>query len=124
MYCPKCLSQTLFIQPKGVVDIYINGKKRDNGRFLYNMDPAYEEEVFNDFKAKAEEFFKWYSDFKNKETIEYVELLTVDVKCDNNCRFSPMERFSAVDTVISSEAILEVFSELGEKYNLDVELKV
>lgn len=114
----------MFIQPKGVVDIYINGKKRDNGRFLYNMDPAYEEEVFEDFKKKSEEFFKWYGDFKNKETIEYVELLTVDVKCDNSCRFSPMERFSAVDTVISRETILEVFEELGQKYGLEVELKV
>jgi hypothetical protein len=124
MYCPKCLNQTLFIKPKGVVDIYINGKKRDNGRFLYNMDPAYEEEVLSDFTNKCEEFFKWYGDFKNKETIEYIELLTVDIKCENNCRFSPMERFSAVDTIITSEVILDVLTTFGKKYNLEVELKV
>lgn len=123
MYCPKCLSQTLFIQPKGVVDIYINGKKRDNGRFLYNMDPSFADAVFADFKKKCEEFFRWYSDFKNKETIEYVELLTVDVRCDNGCKFSPMERFSAVDTIISREVIQHVFKELGKKYELEVELK-
>ncbi len=106
------------------MDIYINGKKRDNGRFLYNMDPAYKEAVFSDFKKKAEEFFRWYSDFKNQQTIEYVELLTVDVRCENGCKFSPMERFSAVDTVVSREAILDVFDELGKKYDMSVNLKV
>lgn len=124
MYCPKCLNQTLFIQTKGVVDIYINGKKRDNGRFLYNMDPAYEDAVISDFTTKCEEFFKWYADFKNKDTIQYIELLTVDIKCESNCRFSPMERFSAVDTVISREVIQDVLTSLGEKYSLEVELKV
>lgn len=123
MYCPKCLNQTLFIQTKGVVDIIINGKKRDNGRFLFNMDPDFYEAVVADFYKKCEEFFKWYSEFKNQDTIQYIELLTVDVKCENNCRFSPMERFSAVDVVIDRKTITKVINELGAKYNMTVELK-
>lgn len=124
MYCPKCLSNTLYIQPKGVVDIYINGKKRDNGRFLFNMDPSFEDATINDFREKVDEFMSWYSNFQNREPIEYLELLTVDVRCDNNCKFSPMERFSAVDTVISREVVREVLEEVGEKYKLELELKV
>lgn len=124
MYCPKCLNNTLYIEPKGVVDIYINGKKRDNGRFLYNMDPVFEEETIADFRNKVDEFMSWYSNFKNQEPIEYLELLTVDVRCENGCRFSPMERFSAVDTVISREIVREVLEEAGEKYKMEIELKV
>lgn len=107
-----------------MVDIYINGKKRDNGRFLFNMDPVFEDALYKDFKEKVEEFFQWYSNFKNQEPIEYLELLTVDVHCENNCRFSPMERFSAVDTVIDRETVREVLMEVGEKYNMDIQLKV
>jgi hypothetical protein len=124
MYCPKCLSNTLYIEPKGVVDIYINGKKRDNGRFLYNMDPVFEEATIADFKRKVDEFMSWYSNFQNQEPIEYLELLTVDVRCENNCRFSPMERFSAVDTVISRDIVREVLEEVGEKYKMELQLKV
>lgn len=124
MYCPKCLNQTLYIKPKGVIDIIINGKKRDNGRFLYDMDSAKEDKLLKDFHEKCEEFFQWYSNFNNQDPIEYVELLTVDVKCENNCRFSPMERFSAVDIVIKREDIEEVLTELSEKYNMTIQLKI
>ena len=124
MYCPKCFNQTLFIKQKGVVDIYINGKRRDNGRFLFNMDPAYHEEVIADFTNKCDDFFKWYAGFNNQDSIQYVELHTVDVKCDSGCAFSPMERFSAVDSVISGTEIKKIIQKLAEKYSMQVELKL
>jgi hypothetical protein len=123
MYCPKCFNQTLFIKQKGVVDIYINGKKRDSGRFLFNMDPSYTEQNVQDFRHKCDDFFKWYSGFNNKDSIQYVELHTVDVKCESGCAFSPMERFSAVDSVISSNQIKQVIEQLAQKYSMQVELK-
>lgn len=88
------------------------------------MDPSFEDATINDFREKVDEFMSWYSNFQNREPIEYLELLTVDVRCDNNCKFSPMERFSAVDTVISREVVREVLEEVGEKYKLELELKV
>ena len=124
MYCPKCLNETLFIKPKGVIDIFINGKKRDNGRFLYNIQESEKEQLVADFKLKCEEFFKWYSQFNNQDPIEYVELLTVDVKCENSCKFSPLERFSAVDIIVKRSLIEEILTELGEKYKMRIALKV
>lgn len=124
MYCPKCFNQTLFIKQKGVVDIYINGKKRDNGRFLFNMDPSYYDDVVRDFQDKCDDFFKWYSSFNNRDAIQYVELHTVDVKCESGCAFSPMEKFSAVDAVISSSVIKKVIEQLAQKYSMQVELKL
>ncbi len=118
------MNQSLFIKRKGVIDIFINGKKRDNGRFLYDMDSAREDKLLADFENKCEEFFQWYSNFNNQDPIEYVELLTVDVKCENNCKFSPMERFSAVDVVIKREDIEEILTDLSEKYKMTLQLKI
>ncbi|MCR9205714.1 MAG: hypothetical protein NXH75_14110, partial [Halobacteriovoraceae bacterium] len=92
--------------------------------FLYNMDPGYSDAIIGDFRNKVDEFMSWYSNFQNQEPIEYLELLTVDVRCENNCRFSPMERFSAVDTIISREIVREVLEEVGEKYKMELQLKV
>ncbi len=124
MYCPKCFNQTLRIKPKGVVDIYINGKKRDNGRFLFNMEPGHHEEVVSDFKKKCDDFFQWYSNFNNKDSIQLVELYTIDVKCEDGCAFAPSEKFSAVDCVISSAEIKEIIGTLANKYSMEVQLKI
>jgi len=123
MYCPKCFNQSLFLKQKGAVDIYINGKRRDTGRFLFNIDPTYYDEVVADFRHKCDEFFKWYSNFNNKDSIQYVELHTGDVKCENGCSFSPLEKFSAVDSVIPSSEIKAIIEQLAETYSMQVELK-
>ena len=38
MYCPKCYNNSLSMASRGVVDIIINGKQMDAGRFLYNIN--------------------------------------------------------------------------------------
>ena len=81
------------------------------------------EELLESFQTKCHEFFKWYSNFKNKDPIEYVEIVTVDIVCDNNCSFSPTERFSAVDIVIKRDDIQEIFDELGDVYKMEIKLK-
>lgn len=124
MYCPKCLSNSLHVESKGVIEVYINGKKRDNGRFLYNTETSSEDEISLDFYKKVEEFLSWYADFKNKDPIEIVELSTTDVHCDRGCRFSPVDRFSAIDSILGREIVREIVEEVAAKHNLEIELNL
>ncbi len=109
---------------KGVVDIIINGKKRDSGRFIYYMAESERLAMLADFETKCEEFFQWYSNFQNKEPISRLELTTSDVKCENGCRFSASEKFSAINTIIDASTIKSIIDKVGPKYNLTVELKL
>lgn len=123
MYCPQCFSNTLVITSKGVIDIYINGIKRDNGRILFSTEAGDFERTKLEFAKKCDEFFQWYSQFQNKNTIEIVELITPDVKCQNGCRFSPMDKFSAVDVVFKREFIAKTLEDLAAKYRIAIKLK-
>lgn len=124
MYCPKCLENGLFLKSRGVVELIINGKQMDAGRFLFNRDTSKKEEIYSDFKKKLEEFFSWYSQFKNTEPIQIVELSTADFKCEV-CGFSPplKQRFPIADVLIPQSVVIKCLKEQGEKYNLDIKLK-
>ncbi len=124
MYCPVCFNQSLSISTQGVIQVAINGKQRDSGRFLFSTLPKDQKQTLHDFKTKVEEFFQWYSQFMNKEPIYVVELLTPDMKCEKGCRFPPQTRFSAVDIVIPQNLIYEVIGDLGKRYSMKIKLKV
>ena len=115
------LNNSLHLCAKGVVDISINNKRRDSGRFIFNMNPSEKQAMLEDFALKCEEFFQWYSNFQNKDPKHNP---TSDVKCENGCKFSAMEKFSAIGTVIDARTIKTVVDELGEKYSLKIELKL
>lgn len=95
----------------------------DAGRFLFNIVDGREEMLVNDLTKKIEEFFKWYSNFQNPQPIYVVELLTAHVNCDNNCPFSPSQRFSVVGVLIKREQVTSILKTLGEKYKMEIELK-
>ncbi len=118
------MNNSLRINPKGVVDIAINGKKRDSGRFIFYRAESERAAMLADFQLKCKEFFQWYSNFQNKDPIHRLELTTSDVRCENGCKFTAMERFSAIGTVIDTKTIKEVVDKLGEEYNLKVELQL
>jgi len=124
MYCPKCLNNSLRINAKGVVDMTINGKKRDSGRFIFHTDQSEQEAMLKDLEIKCEEFFQWYSQFQNKEPISRLELNTSDVKCENGCRFSARDKFSVINNIIDAKTIKEIVDRVGSKYNLTIELQL
>lgn len=124
MYCPKCLNNSLRICSKGVIDISINGKKRDSGRFIFHTDESEKEAMLEDLDLKFEEFFQWYCKFQNKEPINRLELTTSDVKCENGCKFSALDKFTVVDNIIDAKIIKEIVNKLASKYNLTVELQL
>jgi hypothetical protein len=124
MYCPACFNNSLFVQSKGTINIVINGMQRDSGKILFNLEDTYSNQLMKDLEAKCGEFFQWYSNFNNPEPINYVELLTPNMKCENGCNFPPNQKFTAIDYVVSAKTLKELIKKLGEKYNMEVELKI
>ncbi len=124
MYCPKCLNESLYLCDHGVVNLIINNKQMDAGRFLYSMDDHSRDELIAALSLKIEEFFKWYSNFKNREDIEVVELCTSDVVCENKCSLGLNHRISIIDVLISKNQLAELLAEIGNKYNMNIKIKV
>jgi len=124
MYCPTCFNNSLHFDDKGVIDIIINRKQMDAGRIIYNLDPSERQKMLTEFAKKLDEFFKWYSNFQNKEPLCHVELVTSAVKCDSGCKIPTNLKTSVIDSIIPSSLIRDEFGRLGQKYNLEIELKI
>ncbi|MBK23276.1 MAG: hypothetical protein CME70_04655 [Halobacteriovorax sp.] len=117
MYCPSCLNNSLYIKDSGVIEILINEKKMDSGRFLFNKN-GNKEEIVTEARKKFEEFIKWLSNFSNLEPVKKVKFVTGDVKCDSGCP-SSFTKISAVGDVLSAAQVNNILSEMGEKYNME-----
>ena len=123
MYCPKCFNNSLTFKSRGVVQVVINGKQMDAGRFLFNRETTKQKQLEEDLFKKLEEFFKWYHNFKNQDPIETVQLTTVDVGCENGCAIPLNNSFSVVDHLFPKKVLADQLAKLGEKYNVTIELK-
>ena len=120
MYCPKCFNNSLHINSRGVMQIIINDRQMDAGRFLYDLEN--ERQFKFDLQSKLEEFFKWYSGFQNAEEISKIEICTSDVSCDYKCAIPLITKFSVIDSVIPKKDLMNSLSNLGQKYKLDIKL--
>ena len=119
-YCPKCFNKSLHIQEKGVVQIIINGKQMEQGRFFYKISEKEVNRLL--FKEKFDDFFKWYSEFKNIDPITTVDLVTKKGYCTRNCKFGPDVQFSVIDILISSETVHNLLVSLGKRYGIGINL--
>ena len=123
MYCPVCFNHSLALSTQGVIQVVINGRQRDSGRFLFSLALKERNKILPAFKDKAEEFFQWYSEFVNKKPIQKVELLTPDMKCENSCRLPSQTYFSIIDLIIPQTEVTQTIEDLGLKYDIKVKLK-
>lgn len=123
MYCPKCFNNTLKLSSKGVVNVVINGKQMDTGRFLFNLNNRKTDQITKDLEAKIEEFFKWYSGFQNREAIKSIELSSGDFFCESGCHLGLNQKFSVVDVLIPQKLLMTKLKTLGEKYQMAIQLK-
>ena len=121
MYCPVCFNDTLKLNSSGVVQVIVNGKQMDAGRFLYSLSMD-QFEIHSQFRKKLEDFFKWYSNFKNQDPIQKVQILTGDISCTTGCRLPINLKVSVVDIVISQAELNRNLEQLGKKYNMQIEL--
>ncbi len=124
MYCPKCLNNTLFLASHGVVNIIINDKQMDTGRFLYNTDRESREEIIENLTSKVIDFFKWYSTFRNQDPIKVVQICSSDFLCEDKCAIDLRIKFSVIDILIPKSTINNILHELSQKYNMKIELQV
>jgi len=122
-YCPVCLSNSLALSSKGVIQIFINKKKMDTGQILFNLSTSSRLEVVKDIKKKLGEYFKWYSNFQNKDPVISIRLISSDFSCDNRCIIPVSYKFSIVEVIISDQELLTCLEGLGEKYQIEVDIQ-
>jgi hypothetical protein len=120
MYCPKCLNNSLSIKESGVVEIFINEKKMDSGRFLFSAIIS-EEELYADAKNKLNEFIKWLSNFSNLEPLKKIKFITTDVKCELGCSTAFTE-INAVGQIVQPAQLNSILAEISEKYDMELVL--
>lgn len=123
MYCPVCFNDTLKIASAGVVRVTFNKKSRDTSRFFYDLKGDRPDEIREKFKKVVKDYFNWYSNFQNKDTVSEIELTTTDFICSRGCKMTVNHQMTAVDLVLTKEEINSIACEMGERYKLRVELK-
>ncbi len=123
MYCPTCFSDTLKLSSRGVVKLSFNGKSKDTSLFLYNLQKESSDEIKRSIQDKIEEFFKWYSSFQSKDPIKNIELYSSDYTCTNNCKIPLNTRITVTGLLISTKELQKMCQDLGQKYQVPVQLK-
>ncbi len=123
MYCPKCLNAALRMSKKGVVEIIINGKQRDTGRFLYNKEREDKEEILQHLELKVDEFFQWYSGLENQGPIETFQLVSSAFVCDNGCPISVTQKFNVTELLFTGQEIKKLLVKMSKKYQISIKLK-
>ena len=122
MYCPRCFNNSLNLNSRVVARLFINGKHRDTGVFMFNPHKDSTRELEARLKEKVTDFFKWYSTFQNKELIEKVELLTADVTCGSGCPTNPDTKVSVIGLVYNEAQVQKICSDVANRYGINVQL--
>ena len=123
IYCPSCFNQTLALNPRGVVQVIINNKQMDAGRFLFNVQKEKEEVIFNNLVQKLDEFLRWYANFTNKEAVSEINICSSDFTCSQKCQLPLSLRISVIGHLFEEEAVLNKIKELSKRYNIPVDEK-
>lgn len=121
-YCPICLNDTLALNSRGKVDIYINGKKMDAGHFLFNTGKDTPDELLSNFSDKLEEFFQWYGNFQNKEPIKTVDIVSSDFTCEKKCRIDLTFKGSVIGILIPQGFLAKRLKELSQDYDIRLDV--
>ncbi|MBL6992117.1 MAG: hypothetical protein ISR65_20200 [Bacteriovoracaceae bacterium] len=121
MYCPNCLCPTLSMSVSGVVNVIVNDKQRDTGRFIFNTERENKAAIQEKCFKVLEEFFVWYSQFKHKDPITSVEICSSSFNCANGCP-PTLKNQSVVGSLIPKEQLKQKLEKLSDKYNIPLEL--
>lgn len=125
MYCPVCYNNSIVVADKGVINVIINNRQMDAGRFLFNNKRGgkdSQEELLKSFTAKVEEYFQWYSTFKNAQTIQKIILSSNNLICSNNCKIPTSMRYDVTTMIFTEQEIKQVLTKLGKKYGIQIDL--
>ena len=122
MFCPKCLNNSVHVKEKGVIQILVNGRQKDTGRFLFNLEDR--ETININISNKILEHFKWMASFQNPKPVEQLNVITSDAKCDNGCALPLAQKFSLIDHLISTKEVKKIATEFAKECELEIDLEL
>jgi len=122
IYCPECFNHSCYLKTKGKISIYFDGKQRTSGQFIYNLEDQRVDQIQSVMREKLEEYFEWYSGFKNKKPLEKVDLISSDFACENGCGAGDLGKFSVVGVLFSEKFFNNLVEELAAEYDVPLDL--
>lgn len=122
LYCPICLNDTMTICKRGLIHLSVNGRSRDTGRFLFNIETQDHDEILEEFENKVEDFLKWYSNFQNIEPINKIEVYSNDFICESGCKIPIDKTFTILDVLFTHQEAYSAVEKIAQKYKMKVEL--
>lgn len=122
MYCPVCFNSTLMPASNGVIKVTFNGKAKNTSQFFYNTLQESPEDIYKKLKNVVEDYFRWYSEFQNKDAIKNVSLFSADFVCKNKCKLTNEHRVSVVGPFLDPDLVLTIIKDAGEKFLIKVEI--
>ena len=124
MYCPKCLSNTLFLKEQGTVRIHINKLGRDSSLFFFDLNKENRSDIERKIDDKIDELCKWYSGFKNIEEIHNTAIFSSDFACSNGCVYATVQRLSVIGLLITQNVFIDLIKKNAQKYNIPVSIRL
>ena len=122
MYCPVCFNDTLKIASSGVVKLTFNGKSKSTSQFFYDLKSDREADLQEKLEKVIADYFAYYSNFQNQDTIDTIEATSIDFVCSNGCVIGVNNRLNVVGLVITKEMIKVAAEKVGAKYKISVKL--
>lgn len=123
MYCPICYNNSIVVADKGVINVIINNRQMDAGRFLFNNKRDSRDELIKQFSQKVEEYFQWYASFRNAQNITKIILSSNSLICARNCKIPPSMKYDVTTLIFTPAEINTVLTQLAKKYNITVNLE-
>ena len=123
MYCPVCFNDTLKIASSGVVKLTFNGKSKATSQFYYNIKQDKTHELLDKLEAVVKDYFLYYSNFQNKDTIKTIEAFSHDFKCSNGCSLTVNNRMNVIDILFNKADLMKILEKMGERFDLSLDIK-
>ncbi|MGB0454887.1 MAG: hypothetical protein ACPGJV_14350 [Bacteriovoracaceae bacterium] len=118
-YCPACYNPALQLKSRGVIELIVDDKQMDSGRFLFNSEMN-EREVEKHLVKKIEEFMRWYSNFNNKKPIEKISILTNAIACTNKCSLPISFKGSVLDYLLDRKKVMEMIKKSADANGIEL----
>lgn len=120
MYCPICFNDTLKIASSGVVKLSFNKKARSTSQLFYNLKNDKDEDLLKKFRGVIEDYFSWYSEFKNKTPIKIVQAYSMDFICQQGCKMTVNNQLSIIGLLISKKEMHQLLTEVAGAYDIEL----
>ena len=123
-YCPTCFELSLSLSSKGVIFVYINGLKLQNGHFLFNLEKQTRQELSKTILLKTEECLKWHAKLKNPRPIKDISIVSDDFICENNSSHLIGKKISVMEYFFEPDNYYRSIKLLCEKLSLPFSLEI